>query len=325
MNGRTRQVLIVACRVSFQIGINGIKDMKRNNILKGKVAIITGASSGIGLACAKELAYRGATVVLASRNIYRLSVIEDELTDKGYNALAVKTDVTIESDCQNLIKTTIEEFGKVDYLINNAGLSMRATLSDVDTKVIRQLMEVNFFGTVYCTKYALPHLINAKGSIVGIISVAGYCGLPGRSGYSASKFAMRGFLDTVRAENLHNGLNVLIAAPGFTATNIRKAALTANGVPQGISPRNEEQMMTAKTVAKKIVNGIIHRRKSMTMTNEGKLAVLTEKIFPRLVDRLLFLYMSKEPNSSMNQPNNTQAKSITNNITMQKPELRFIE
>lgn len=271
--------------------------MKSKNSMNGKVAIVTGASSGIGLACAVEFASKGVTVVLASRSIYKLALIEEGLIEKGYNVLAVKTDVSREEDCKNLIDTTLGKFGRIDYLVNNAGVSMRALLSDLDIKVIRHLMEANFFGTVYCTKYALPHIVKSKGSIVGVTSIAGFFGLPARSGYSASKFAVQGFLETVRVENINNGLHVMIAAPGFTATNIRRAALMADGTPQGISPRDEDKMMTATEVARKIVKGVIHRRRTIIMSTEGYLSICARRIMPNLLDRILYYYMGKEPNS----------------------------
>ena len=175
---------------------------------------------------------------------------------------------------------------------------MRALFSTVDLKVIRQLMEVNFFGAVYCTKYALPHIIKTKGSIVGITSIAGFFGLPARTGYSASKFALQGFLETIRVENFRNGVHVLIAAPGFTATNIRKSALTANGSQQGASPRNESKMMSSEEVARRIARGIIRRRRKIIMTVQGKLVVVARRILPVIIDKMLFYYMGKEPDAN---------------------------
>ena len=182
--------------------------------MKDKVVIITGASSGIGRALAKEFAARGARLSLGARRTELLEQLQNELPET--KILITKTDVSDENDCRLLIEETIKRFGQIDVLINNAGISMRALFEELDTKVIRQLMDVNFFGTVYCSKFALPHLLKTKGSLVGVISIAGYVGLPGRTGYSASKFAIRGFLDTVRIENLKKGLHVLVAAPGFT-------------------------------------------------------------------------------------------------------------
>ena len=212
--------------------------------MKEKVIIITGASSGIGEALARSFAREGSKLVLAARRIDRLQNLENEL--KGTEILSVQTDVAVEEDCRNLVEQAISRFGKIDVLINNAGISMRAIFEDVELDVIRKLMDVNFWGTVYCTKYALPHLLTSKGSVVGVISIAGHVGLPGRSGYSASKFAVRGFLDTLRIENLKKGLHVLVVAPGFTASEVRKVALNAKGNTQGESPRDETKMMSAE-------------------------------------------------------------------------------
>lgn len=265
--------------------------------MKGKVVIITGASSGIGKALSEQFAMLGAFVVLAARDLAKIQALSDELTTKNCKTIAVKTDVSNEIDCQNLIKTTIEKYQKIDILINNAGISMRAIFEEVDLKVLKQLMDVNFWGTVYCTKYALPYLLETKGSVVGVSSIAGYKGLPGRTAYSASKFAMQGFLEVLRIENLKKGLHVLIACPGFTASNIRKNALAKDGSMQGETPRNEEDMMTAEEVAGRIINGIEKRKKTIVMTMNGKLTVWLNKFFPTLVDKLVYNHMAKEPDS----------------------------
>src|SRR5512133_1639710 len=213
------------------------------NRFKDKVVVVTGASSGIGKAIAREFALNGSKVVLAARSEEKLAAITKELNALNCETFHIKTDVSIEADCRNLIEKTVEKFGTVDILINNAGISMRASFNDVEMSVLHRLMNVNFWGTVYCTKYALPYLIRGKGSLVGVSSVAGFHGLPGRTGYSASKFAMHGFLETVRIENLKNGLHVMIIAPGFTSTDIRRNALTANGSKQGESPLDEHKLM----------------------------------------------------------------------------------
>ncbi|MDY6801151.1 MAG: SDR family oxidoreductase [Bacteroidota bacterium] len=265
--------------------------------MKNKVIIITGASSGIGRACALDFAARGAKVVCASRNIEQLKSLENELNNKGYEAFAIKTDVTVEEECKHLIDKTLEKYGKIDILLNNAGISMRALFKDVDLAVIKKLLDVNFWGAVYCTKYALPYILKTKGSIIGITSIAGFHGLPGRSGYSASKFALHGFLETLRIENLKNGLHILIAAPGFTESNVRKSALSADGTPQGESPLNEKKLMPAEKVAKKIANGIIKRKRNIIISFEGKISVLLQRVIPKSLDRLFYNHMAKEPNS----------------------------
>ena len=201
------------------------------------------------------------------------------------------------TDCRRLVDKAVERFGRIDILVNNAGLSMRAMFRDVDLSVIRTLMDVNFWGTVYCTKYALPWLLRSRGSVVGVISIAGFAGLPGRTGYSSSKYAVRGFLDTLRIEHLYDGLHVMVFAPGFTASNVRNAALTADGSAQGTTPRDEGKMMTAEKVAMYLAKGLARRKREMVLTPLGWLTVLVHKFWPRLTDRVEFSYMAKEPDS----------------------------
>lgn len=267
--------------------------------MKDKVVIITGASSGIGRACALECAQREAKVVLAARNTKQLSEVAQEIEQIASSAvLCVPTDVTKQEDCKQLIAKAVSHFGKIDILINNAGIAMRALLKDADIAILRNVMDVNFWGTVYCTKFALPYLLKTKGSVVGIISIAAYMGLPGRTGYGASKYAIRGFLETLRVENLKTGLHVLLAAPGFTASNIRSTSLTASGVPQGKSPRDEGKMMSAEDCAKHIITATVKRKRELILTfKEGKLTVWLSKWFPSLLDKLAYNHMAKEPDS----------------------------
>lgn len=264
--------------------------------MKNKVIVITGASSGIGRALAKEFASNGARLSLGARRTDLLEELQSELPHT--EIFIQKTDVSNENDCRQLIEETIKKYGQIDVLINNAGISMRALFEEVDLKVIRHLMEVNFFGTVYCSKYALPYLLKTKGSLVGVISIAGYVGLPGRTGYSASKFAIRGFLDTVRIENLKNGLHVLVAAPGFTTSEVRKVALINDGSPQGETPRDESKMMSAEECARHIVRAVKKRKRELILTfAEGKLTVFLSKFLPATLDRITYFFMAKEPNS----------------------------
>lgn len=263
---------------------------------KGKVIIITGASSGIGLASSVYFAKKGARLVLAARSYEKLIKLTESFP-KDCETLCVKTDVSKEDDCKNLIDKTIERFGSIDVLVNNAGISMRALFEELDLSVIKSLMDTNFYGTVYCTKYALPYLLKSKGSVVGVISTAGYVGLPARTGYSASKFAIRGFLETLRVEHLYDGLHVMVFAPGFTASNIRNVALTANGVPQGKTPRNEGRMMSADRVAERLAFGLKHRKKQMLLTPLGKVTVWMRNYFPNIADKGEYRFLAKEENS----------------------------
>ena len=270
--------------------------MNNNIYFKDKVAIVTGASSGIGLATATLLAKYQAKVVLAARSEDKRNELSRQLSQYS-EVISVKTDVSIQEECRRLIEKTIQKFGRIDILINNAGISMRAMFKDLDLSVIHRLMDVNFWGTVYCTKYALPYLLESKGSVVGVISTAGYKGLPGRTGYSASKFAINGFLDTLRSEHLYDGLHVMIYAPGFTASNIRKTALMADGSFQGETPREEGKMMTSERVGEIMLNHIRKRSRRATLTFTGKLLLVLTRLFPTITDHLEYWYMAREPDS----------------------------
>ncbi len=270
------------------------------NQMKDKVIIITGASSGIGKALAYEFGANQAKVVLAARDITNLNAIISDLQSLGVQAIAVRTDVTSENDCRILIEKTIEEFGKIDILINNAGISMRALFIDLKLDVMRRLMDTNYWGTVYCTKFAMPYLLKTSGSLVGVISIGGYIGMPGRSAYAASKFAVRGFLDTIRVENRKTRLHVLVVAPGFTTSNIRRAALLADGTLQGETPRDESHMMPAEEVAARVYNAVKKRKRQLVLTFwEGKLTVFLGKFLPKFLDKLIYNTFAKEPDSPL--------------------------
>ena len=263
---------------------------------KDKVIIVTGASSGIGLAAAKLFASFDAKVVMAARSFDKLEQFRNEMPEPA-NVLCVKTDVSVEEDCKNLIEETIKTFGRIDVLVNNAGISMRAMFIDLDLDVIKRLMNTNFWGTVYCTKYALPYLLESKGSVVGVISTAGHIGLPGRTGYSASKFAVRGFLNTLRVEHRYDGLHVMVFAPGFTSSNIRNTALLADGSPQGMTPRNEDKMMSADKVAKRMAYGLRLRKNEMILTPMGKMTKFCNFYVPKFVEWVEYHMMAREPES----------------------------
>ena len=267
--------------------------------LKEKVIVITGASSGIGEAMARVYAAQGARVVLGARSVQKLQLIVGEIRAQGGQAVYCGVDVTVPDQCREHIETAMREYRCIDELICNAGLSMRAIFDDVELSVLHRLMDVNFWGAVNCCKYALPYLQATKGSIVGISSVAGLHGLPGRTGYSASKYAMTGFLETLRIENLKKGLHVMIACPGFTASNVRFSALTANGSQQGETPRDESKMMTAEQVARIVGRGILRRKRLCLMEIEGRATYFVKKFAPAFLDRMFYLVMSREPDSPL--------------------------
>jgi NAD(P)-dependent dehydrogenase (short-subunit alcohol dehydrogenase family) len=265
--------------------------------MKDKVVIVTGASSGIGRATAIEFARQGARVVMAARSETELKNVQEKITAQGGACISVVTDVTVESSCKNLIDTCVKTYGGIDVLINNAGISIRAILEDMSLETFRKVMDVNFWGAVMCTKFALPYLLKSKGSVVGVSSIAGYVGLPARTAYSASKSGLQGFLEALRTENRNTGLHVLVACPGYTESNIRKKALNAKGESQGESPLNEGSIMPASEVAKRLIRAVEKRKRRLTLTTEGKLAVHTAKFFPSFVEGLVFKRVTSEPGS----------------------------
>ncbi len=265
--------------------------------MKNKVVIITGASSGIGKALAEAFGKAGTRIVITGRNQGNLLETSQQLTAQGIDNLPVVADVSVEEDNQRMVDETLKKYGQIDVLINNAGISMRSLFEDVDLSVIRKVMDINFYGTVYATKYCLPHILKTKGSIVGISSIAGFRGLPARAGYSASKFAVNGFLEVLRTEMLHRGVHVLTASPGFTASNIRNTALTSDGSVQGESPRAEEKMMTAEECAEHILQAVKKRKKVLILTGQGKLTVFLNKWFTGWMDKIVYNVMAKEKDS----------------------------
>lgn len=259
--------------------------------------IITGGSSGIGKALAAEFGAHGSKILITGRDQYNLDKTVEALSAKGISIVGLRADVSVEEDNKRMVEEAVKRFGTIDVLINNAGISMRALFEEADVAVIKKVMNINFFGMVYATKYCLPEIIRNRGSVIGISSIAGFRGLPGRTGYSASKFALNGFLEALRLELSPTGTHVLTACPGFTSTNIRKRALTKNGSVQGESPREEENMMTAEECARYIYAATVKRRRTLVLTTQGKLTVFMNRWLPGLADRIVFNFMSKEPNS----------------------------
>ena len=271
----------------------------KKQVLKDKVVIITGATSGIGEASALVFGRNGAKVVITGRNQEKLDRTLGQLKSQNIEALAILADSASESDNKNMAEKTISHFGKIDILINNAGISMRALFQDLDLDVFKQVMDTNFYGTVYATKYCLPEILKTKGSIIGISSINGYRGTPARTAYSASKYAMNGFLEALRTEVMNQGVHVLVASPGFTASNIRNGALTAHGESQGKSPRDESKMMNPEEVALAILKSTLERKRDLVLTTQGKMAVFLNKWLPSMMDRIVYKEMANELDSPL--------------------------
>lgn len=269
--------------------------------MKDKVVIITGGSSGIGKALAEKFGSEGSKILITGRNREELDRTVSELSSKGITIAGFQADVSKPEDNREMAAEAIRKYGRIDVLINNAGISMRALFEEVDLEVVKKVMDINFYGALYATKYCLPEIKKNKGSIVGISSIAGYRGLPGRTGYSASKFALNGFLEVLRTELLKTGVHVLTACPGFTASNIRKRSLTKDGTAQGESPRDEDKMMTAEECARHIYRATVKRKRTLILTGQGKMAVFLNKWFPGLADKMVYNVMAKEANAPISK------------------------
>ncbi len=261
------------------------------NFFKNKVVIVTGGSDGIGKALIQELLLAGAKVSTCARNHDKLYQLQ--IQNPAASLLTTIADVSKENDCCRLIELTVKMFGTIDILINNAGISMRAELQDATYDVFKKVMDINFFGSLYCTKEALPIILEKKGTIVGVSSIAGYRGLPGRGAYSASKYAMQGWLEALRTELLDSGVNVMWVCPGFTASNIRNVALNKDGNAHGESPMDESKMMSANECALEILSAIEKRKRTLVLTFTGKLTVLLNKLFPSLTDKMVRKFFYK--------------------------------
>jgi short-subunit dehydrogenase len=260
-------------------------------MFKDKVIVVTGGTDGIGKALVAAFLEKGAKVATCSRTANKLEDLKEEFAGKPL--LTVVTDVSKEADCKNFIEQTIDTFQSIDILINNAGISMRALFKDTNLSTLKQLMDINFWGSVFCTKYALDAIIKSKGTIVGVSSIAGFRGLPGRSGYSASKFALNGWLEALRTELLDTGVNVMWVCPGFTRSNIRNAALNKDAKPQGESPLDEGKLMSAEECAQHILKAIEKRKRTLVLTFTGKQTVFMNKYFPAWADKLTHRFFFK--------------------------------
>jgi short-subunit dehydrogenase len=254
---------------------------------KGNVAIITGASSGIGREAARQLAEQGAWLALAARDGDRLEEAAVECRQRGGRAIAVRTDVAIESECRNLIAQTTAEYGRIDTLINNAGISMWTPFDQLqDLSILETIMRVNYLGPVYCTHAALPYLKQTRGRLVAVSSLAGKNGVPTRSGYAASKHALAGFFDSLRIELAETGVSVTVIYPGFVTSEIRQRAFGADGQPLVTSPVREAEVMSAEECARIMIVAMAKRKREEVMTLRGKLGQWMKLIAPGAVDRV---------------------------------------
>lgn len=257
------------------------------SVYKDSVCVITGASSGIGRELGMLLAAEGAKLVLAARNEERLKTIAEACRKLGGEAHVVPTDVADKVACRQLIEETVETYGGIDMLVNNAGISMWARLDEVeDLDYLEKIMRVNFFGSMYCTYYALPHLKKSRGRIVAISSLTGKTGVPTRTVYAASKHAMAGFFDSLRIELMDNEVSVTTIYPGFVSTEVRQRALGADGEPLGDDPVEAGNAMSAEECAQLIKEAAAERKREVVMTLKAKAGLWLKLIAPGMVDQI---------------------------------------
>lgn len=265
-----------------------------------KTIVITGASDGIGAEMARQLAQShgdSVALVLAARNEKLLQEIASQCAALGAQTLVAPTDVAQQTQCRALIDSSLDKFGRLDALINNAGVSAQALFEDVQTDKLswyEDLMRINLWGSVWCTHAALPHLKASRGNVVAVSSLAGLIGVPGRTAYSASKFAMTGFFEALRAELKGAGVSVTTAYPGVVATNIRYRGYNASGEPAGSSGLKEDKAMTVEQCAALILAGMQRRQREVVMTSQGKLGRFLKLLAPGLVERMALAALKEE-------------------------------
>lgn len=260
---------------------------------KNKVVIITGSNLGIGKSTAFELAKLGAKIVLNGRSAERLETTRIALNKLGANVISIQADVTQYDDCKKLMNQTIEKFGQIDVLINNAGVSMRGNFDEVEPAVFKQVMDVNFHGAVNATKAALPYLKKSKGRIMYISSVAGIRGLQSIGAYCAAKMALTALVESMKIELDGTGITLGITYVGYTQNDPVKRTIAADGSLIPIEARSEKNAQTTEQVAKSILQNIRKRKFKSVLTTLGKLNAVANKLFPRLVDRMLIMANKK--------------------------------
>jgi short-subunit dehydrogenase len=251
--------------------------------------VVTGASSGIGKALTLQLADEGAWLALAAREVQRLDALVLECQQRGGKAIAIPTDVADESQCCTLIQRTRETYGRIDMLVNNAGMAVVSKLEDLpDLHHFKQVMDVNFYGMVYCTYYALPYIKEASGRIVNVSSLGGVMAIPFNTSYIASKFAVNGFSDSLRMELTKAGVSVTVICPYWVVTEFHERYLDRNGKPKGPSGRAiyTDKTMTANRCAQIILKAA-RRRKREVLMGPGRMGVWLKLIAPNLVDKMV--------------------------------------
>lgn len=260
---------------------------------RGKVAIVTGSSRGIGKAIAIALAQKGATIVLNGRNAERLQQVENEIRKFNVKVMSICCDVSTVEGGQKLIEETVREFQRIDMLINNVGVSMRGNVADVNPEVFRMVFDSNVMGSVYPTIPALKHLRESKGNLVFISSEAGIRGLPLLSAYCSSKMALRAIAESIRIEEVKHKVHVGLVLVGMTANEHTKETIAADGSMRLIAPRNSKKVLSTEMVAGMVLKNISRRKFISVLTFMGKLNAFLQPRFPWLVEKLIVKNIKK--------------------------------
>ena len=264
--------------------------------MQNKVVVVTGAASGIGAAVCRRFARDGAKIGLLDSDADGVRAAADKLTQCGADALGIKCDVVDEAACNSAIRQIIGLYGGIDILVNNAGITQRSAFLETKTSVYRRVMDVNFFGSLHCTKAAVASLIERKGSIVVIESLAGLTPLLGRTGYCASKHALHGFFTSLRSELSGTGLHIMIVCPGFVKTNLQTRALDGDGAVTTHPQSMVGKPTSADKVADAIWKGTRQRRDLLILTPVGKLSYWISRFAPGLYERLMARLVRQELN-----------------------------
>jgi NAD(P)-dependent dehydrogenase (short-subunit alcohol dehydrogenase family) len=259
----------------------------RRRDFAGRIVVVTGGGSGLGAAYARRFARAGAKLALLDLDLERAEQLGAELVRGGHECLALRCDVRDENACRAGIAAVLERFGGLDVLVNNAGITHRSAFAETELAVYRRVMDVNFFGSLHCTKAALSALLASRGLVIAVSSIAGVAPLYGRTGYAASKHAVQGFFSSLRSELAPRGVDVLIVCPGFTATGIAAAALGADGSPTAHPQSTVGALATPESVAEAVFRAASAGRSLLVLSAAGKAAFLLSRLWPGLYDRLM--------------------------------------
>ena len=253
----------------------------------GKTVLVTGAGGGLGRAVALRFAKAGARIAALDKDATGIESLSVEIANRGGHCLALPCDITDAEACAQAVAATVQHFGTLDALVNNAGMSQRSGFAVTDLAVIRRVMDVNFYGAVHCTKAALPHLVAARGLIVSVSSVAGYSPLIARTGYAASKHAMHGFFESLRTELAPAGVDVMMVCPSFIATRIDRNALGATGGAASHAQVVVGQALDATDVADRIFAACERSQRLLLVGRTARAAWWLSRFAPALYERIM--------------------------------------